>query len=101
MTPSCAKTSSDGSPKRSRRSEQEIPMTTVLTPADFPERFDSVEHLEDFMSTPTRALVDDLARVQGDIIILGVAGKMGVTLARMAKRAAPQKRGGGAARDSQ
>ena len=75
-------------------------MTELLNPKDFPDRFESVEHLEDFMSTPSQALVDDMKSVQGDIVILGVAGKMGVTLARMAKRAAPEKRIVGVARFS-
>jgi nucleoside-diphosphate-sugar epimerase len=65
-----------------------------------PQRFDDVEALEDFMSEPTGALVEDLARVDGDIIVLGVGGKMGPTLARMAKRAAPSKRVIGVARFS-
>jgi nucleoside-diphosphate-sugar epimerase len=38
--------------------------------------------------------------VDGDILVLGVAGKMGPTLARMAKRAAPRKRVVGVARFS-
>ena len=63
-----------------------------------PERFESVAALEDFMTEPTPALIDDLARVPGDILVLGAAGKMGPTLARMAKRAAPAKRVVGVAR---
>ncbi|NJN39898.1 MAG: epimerase, partial [Gammaproteobacteria bacterium] len=54
-----------------------------------PTRIESVEHLEDLMTTPTRALREDLARAPGDIAVLGVGGKMGPTLARLAKRAAP------------
>ena len=65
-----------------------------------PERFESVAALEDFMTEPTPALVDDLAGVPGDILILGAAGKMGPTLARLAKRAAPGKRVVGVARFS-
>jgi nucleoside-diphosphate-sugar epimerase len=65
-----------------------------------PTGFASVEALEDFMTEPSEALVADLARVPGDIIVLGVAGKMGPTLARMAKRAAPAKRVVGVARFS-
>jgi nucleoside-diphosphate-sugar epimerase len=38
--------------------------------------------------------------LDGDITLLGVAGKMGPTLARMAKRAAPHKRVIGVARFS-
>ena len=65
-----------------------------------PQRFDSVEALEDFMTEPTPGLVAGLARVDGDIIVIGVGGKMGPTLARMAKRAAPGKRVIGVARFS-
>jgi nucleoside-diphosphate-sugar epimerase len=66
-----------------------------------PARFESVEHLEDVMTTPSAALVEDLARVPGDLIVLGVGGKMGPTLARLAKRAAPAKRIVGVARFSE
>ena len=65
---------------------------------DRPARFDSVAHLEDVMTTPSPALVADLARAPGDIIVLGVGGKMGPTLARLAKRAAPDRRIVGVAR---
>jgi len=75
--------------------------TKVLSPADFPERFDSAEELEDFMTTPAQALIDDMRRLDGDILILGVGGKMGPTLARLAKRAAPDKRLVGVARFSE
>jgi nucleoside-diphosphate-sugar epimerase len=54
-----------------------------------PKRFDGVEALEDFMTTPSPRLVADLKTLQGDILVLGVGGKMGPTLARLAKRAAP------------
>src|SRR5262245_36764542 len=66
-----------------------------------PNRFDTVEAVEDFMTTPSDALVADLARTPGDIIVLGVSGKMGPTLARLAKRAAPAKRVMGVARFSE
>jgi nucleoside-diphosphate-sugar epimerase len=66
-----------------------------------PERFESVAHLEDVLTTPSAALVDDLARVPGDLIVLGVGGKMGPTLARLARRAAPAKRVIGVARFSE
>lgn len=66
-----------------------------------PSRFETVEAVEDFMTTPSDALVADLARTPGDIIVLGVGGKMGPTLARLAKRAAPAKRVTGVARFSE
>jgi len=72
----------------------------LLDAADLPARFESVEALDDFLSRPSRALVDDLAQVDGDLMILGVAGKMGPTLARLAKNAAPHKRVIGVARFS-
>src|SRR5919109_3678213 len=50
-------------------------------------RFADVEELEEFMTRPTAELAADLARADGDILVLGVGGKMGPTLARMAKRA--------------
>ena len=65
-----------------------------------PARFDDVEALETFMSEPTPGLVADLAGIDGDIIVLGVGGKLGPTLARMARRAAPGKRVIGVARFS-
>ena len=72
----------------------------LLDPSSLPDRFASVDALDDFLTRPTRALVDDLAAVDGDLLILGVAGKMGPTLARMAKRASPSRRVVGVARFS-
>lgn len=43
--------------------------------------------LEDRLSEPTPEVVEVLARTPGDILFLGAAGKMGPSLARMAKRA--------------
>lgn len=68
--------------------------------SDWPRGFADVAALEDFMTAPSPALVADLAGIDGDIIVLGVGGKMGPTLARMAKRAAPGKRVIGVARFS-
>ncbi len=59
---------------------------------DLPARFEDTDHLDEVMSTPSPALVSTLAELEGDILVLGVGGKMGPTLARMAKRAAPHKR---------
>jgi nucleoside-diphosphate-sugar epimerase len=72
----------------------------LLTPDALPQRFEDVEHLDSVLTTPTQLLVDALADLDGDIIILGVGGKMGPTLAGLAKRAAPQKRIIGVARFS-
>ncbi len=43
--------------------------------------------LEEALSRPTPALIEMMQELEGDIIILGVAGKMGVSMSRMAKRA--------------
>jgi nucleoside-diphosphate-sugar epimerase len=74
---------------------------TLLDPADLPARFADAAALEEFMTRPSRVLVDDLAALDGDIVVLGVGGKMGPTLARLAKRAAPKKRVIGVARFSE
>ena len=43
--------------------------------------------LEDQLSLPDRATIEALAALDGDVAILGAGGKMGPTLARMARRA--------------
>ena len=50
------------------------------------------------MTEPSEALVNDLSTVDGDLMILGASGKMGPTLARLAKRAVPSRRVVGVAR---
>ncbi|MDW8290833.1 MAG: NAD-dependent epimerase/dehydratase family protein [Armatimonadota bacterium] len=47
----------------------------------------SVEDLEERLSRPTAEVVQLFREWQGDLLVLGVAGKMGPTLARMARRA--------------
>jgi len=46
-----------------------------------------VPELEELLSEPAEATVRALTELEGDIVVLGVAGKMGPTLARVAKRA--------------
>jgi nucleoside-diphosphate-sugar epimerase len=48
---------------------------------------DSTEKLEDRLSEPTEGVREVLGRLEGDLIVLGAAGKMGPSLARMACRA--------------
>lgn len=43
--------------------------------------------LDDLLSTPTPAAIETMRELAGDVVVLGVAGKMGPTLARMVKRA--------------
>jgi len=54
---------------------------------NYPEHFANEEQLEEALSRPSAALVAMMKEVEGDFILLGVAGKMGVSMARMAKRA--------------
>jgi nucleoside-diphosphate-sugar epimerase len=53
-----------------------------------PDSIPDVETLDHLLSEPTDLVVDTLRRLPGDIVVLGVAGKMGPTLAWMARRAA-------------
>lgn len=66
-------------------SPSSLPETPAFpgTPA-FPA---SEQELEDLLATPSPALVADAARLEGDLVILGAGGKMGPSLARLARRA--------------
>jgi nucleoside-diphosphate-sugar epimerase len=66
-----------------------------------PERIADLAALEELMSRPSPELVEALKRAPGDLMVLGVGGKMGPTLARMAKRADPARRVIGVARFSE
>lgn len=48
---------------------------------------ETLEELEQIMMEPSERLVRDVSRLDGDLIILGVGGKMGPSLAKLAKRA--------------
>jgi nucleoside-diphosphate-sugar epimerase len=52
-----------------------------------PETIDSVEQLDELLSRPTPEAIAAMARLEGDLIVLGVGGKIGPSLARMARRA--------------
>lgn len=45
------------------------------------------KELDEMLSTPSQALIEDMKRLDGDIMILGAGGKMGPTLALLANRA--------------
>jgi dTDP-4-dehydrorhamnose reductase len=55
-----------------------------------PEKIESVLDLEILLSEPTPGVIESLARLDGDVLVLGAGGKMGPTLARMARRASDQ-----------
>lgn len=58
------------------------------TATRFAPTIGSEEELDDILSEPTDGCVDALAGIEGDILVLGAGGKMGPTVARMARRAA-------------
>ena len=76
-------------------------MTETRAASALPDRFVSVDALEAYLAEPSQALSADMAEVDGDLMILGVAGKMGPTLARLAKNASPARRVIGVARFSE
>src|SRR5687767_10135619 len=73
---------------------------TQAAPA-LPARIADLASLEELMSRPSPELTRALQQAPGDIMVLGVGGKMGPTLARMAKRADPARRVIGVARFSE
>jgi nucleoside-diphosphate-sugar epimerase len=72
----------------------------LLTRDNLPNVISDIAELDALLCRPSQALIDDLAKVDGDIMVLGVAGKMGPTLAGLAKAAVPDRRVIGVARFS-
>src|ERR1700732_2107297 len=72
----------------------------LLTSGTLPKTSADVAAFDELLCRPSQALIDDLNKVDGDIMILGVAGKMGPTLAGLAKAALPDRRVIGVARFS-
>src|SRR6201999_1844555 len=75
-------------------------MTMLLSHDTLPKTIPDIAALDDLLCRPSQALIDDLRKVDGDIMVLGVAGKMGPTLAGLAKAAVPDRRVIGVARFS-
>lgn len=46
------------------------------------------EKLNEMLTTPSDALIEDMKKIEGDIMVLGAGGKMGPTLCVLAKNAA-------------
>ena len=51
------------------------------------ETIKDIHQLDDLLSEPTAEVVSSLNRLSGDLLVLGAGGKMGPSLARMARRA--------------
>ena len=64
----------------------------LLTRETLPETIPDIAALDELLCRPSQALIDDLRTIDGDIMILGVAGKMGPTLAGLAKAALPDRK---------
>jgi len=56
----------------------------------YPEKIKDEKQLEELISRPSEQLVEMFSRIDGDIIFLGIGGKIGPSLARMACRACEQ-----------
>ncbi len=56
--------------------------------SELPDRIETEEELDDLLTRPTAALADFIKGVPGPLVVLGAGGKMGPTLAVLAKRAA-------------
>ena len=46
-----------------------------------------LEALEQELLKPSEALISDISKIDGDIILLGVGGKMGPSMAKLARKA--------------
>lgn len=53
----------------------------------YPEKITNEEELEELLSRPSSKTVELFKKIDGDILFLGIAGKIGPSLAYMAKRA--------------
>lgn len=58
-----------------------------MTKQSIPHAIETEAELERRLAKPASALVDRMRKLDGDIMILGVAGKMGVSLAALARAA--------------
>jgi nucleoside-diphosphate-sugar epimerase len=62
--------------------------TRISTVGSLPETVGSEEALDELLSQPGSALIDDIRQLQSPLVVLGAAGKMGPTLCALARRAA-------------
>jgi nucleoside-diphosphate-sugar epimerase len=73
----------------------------LLTRDTLPKTIPDIAALDDLLCRPSQELIDDVRKVDGDVMVLGVGGKMGPTLAGLAKAALPDRRIIGVARFSE
>ncbi len=58
--------------------------------SNLPPVIETQDQLEEVLSRPSSALVESMREMEGDLLILGVGGKMGPTLAKLSRRAMDQ-----------
>jgi len=73
----------------------------LLSRDNLPKTIPDIASLDELLCRPSQALIDDLNKVHGDIMVMGVGGKMGPTLAGLAKAAQPRRKVIGVARFSE
>ena len=61
-----------------------------MNTSDINEPITTPEALDEVLSRPSPGVAEALRGLPGDILVLGAAGKMGPSLARMARRAADE-----------
>lgn len=54
---------------------------------EIPEKITNEEELEELLSRPSNEVIEMFSRIEGDLMFLGINGKIGLSLASMAKRA--------------
>ncbi len=61
---------------------------SISSPQDWPELIETEEQLDEMLTRPCAALVEFIKTLSSPLLILGAGGKMGPTLAVLARRAA-------------
>jgi nucleoside-diphosphate-sugar epimerase len=64
-----------------------IPITKKSTATMVAELLNDERQLEEFMTEPSSEVVEAVRKMRGDLMVFGAGGKMGPTLARLAKAA--------------
>jgi len=54
---------------------------------NLPQTIETAPQLDEILSRPSESLISSMKRLAGDVMILGAGGKIGPTMARLAKRA--------------
>jgi nucleoside-diphosphate-sugar epimerase len=65
-----------------------LKVQTVVNIQPFPERIQTEQQLDEVLTCPSSALIEFVKDLGGTLLVLGAGGKMGPTLAVLAKRAA-------------